>query len=457
MTFYRHVPMWFSYIHCDDLARYLEKMAAEGWKFRGFRMGLEFEKAEPEILSYDVQIFNKNTEMDMRPEPDTEEFAQYCEAAGWEFVDSQRKYVVFKRISSKAQPIYTQEEKCREAFKAEMNYFLQWFALQLFWVFAACRMVIRNPEMIFFGNNILILCYSFFTIEAAISVLRFPFIIIWRLKQKRNLKESGSADFEGNIALKFIFESRRVITLLILLLVILTGSPRLQGVWISLLGISLLCFIIAWFRPGRGGNWTIQIVGTILIFVFSSIMIRTAVSNNADDMGKDISKAPLVITDISDTGRTPSAFKYEMNSTVFGTRKSLRSSYHTPGYIDEMNEWANSGEPYSATSPEGEAPVDLDEQILNYTLYDSKSEWIIAKVTKQQSGILMKMYKENEDCSRLWGTGNAFMIRSQRMYTYDDLYNYIYFAEYPKHLLVLTYSEELSEDQVLIIRERLGI
>ena len=49
--------------------------------------------------------------MDTRPEPDTEEFADYCAAAGWEFIDSSRKFVVFKKIRQDAVPIFTEEEK----------------------------------------------------------------------------------------------------------------------------------------------------------------------------------------------------------------------------------------------------------------------------------------------------------------------------------------------------------
>ena len=40
----------FDYMHCDDFALYLGKMAAKGWHFREWGIGLKFEKGEPEQI-----------------------------------------------------------------------------------------------------------------------------------------------------------------------------------------------------------------------------------------------------------------------------------------------------------------------------------------------------------------------------------------------------------------------
>ena len=36
----------FDYMHCDDFAKYLERMAAKGWHFKEWGAGLKFEKGE---------------------------------------------------------------------------------------------------------------------------------------------------------------------------------------------------------------------------------------------------------------------------------------------------------------------------------------------------------------------------------------------------------------------------
>ena len=73
----------FDYMHCDDFAKYLSNMAAKGWHFKEWGVGLKFEKGEPKQAVYAVEVFTKASENDMRPEPNTQEFAAYCEAAGW--------------------------------------------------------------------------------------------------------------------------------------------------------------------------------------------------------------------------------------------------------------------------------------------------------------------------------------------------------------------------------------
>ena len=53
----------FRYRECDNLALYLEKMAREGWIFRDWRLGMVFEKEEPQKLEYAVEVFSEGNEM----------------------------------------------------------------------------------------------------------------------------------------------------------------------------------------------------------------------------------------------------------------------------------------------------------------------------------------------------------------------------------------------------------
>ena len=57
----------FDYMHCDDFAKYLERMAAKGWHFKEWGAGLKFEKGEPTQVTYAVEVFNKASENDLRP------------------------------------------------------------------------------------------------------------------------------------------------------------------------------------------------------------------------------------------------------------------------------------------------------------------------------------------------------------------------------------------------------
>ena len=105
----------FDYMHCDDFAQYLEGMAAKGWHFREWGVGLKFEKGEPEEATYAVEVFTKASENDLRPTPDTEEFADYCEAAGWKFIDAKQKFCIFKKIEDDAAELFMPEERVANA------------------------------------------------------------------------------------------------------------------------------------------------------------------------------------------------------------------------------------------------------------------------------------------------------------------------------------------------------
>lgn len=114
----------FQYRECDAFAAYLRKQSLQGWHFKEWRLGLVFEKGEPEDIIYDVVVFPKRTEMDTRPEEDAEEYAEYCEEAGWKLLDGQRKFCIFRREKEDAVPIVTPEERLKNVWKAESRLLL---------------------------------------------------------------------------------------------------------------------------------------------------------------------------------------------------------------------------------------------------------------------------------------------------------------------------------------------
>ena len=127
------VRKFFSYRNCDDFAAYLNHMARQGWHFREWRAGLVFEQGAPEDSVYAVEVFTKAEETDTRPLPETEEFAEYCEAAGWKLVDANRKFVVFKRIREDALPILTDEERFEAISTTDGHSIWRWLGVSLAW------------------------------------------------------------------------------------------------------------------------------------------------------------------------------------------------------------------------------------------------------------------------------------------------------------------------------------
>ncbi|MBE5950583.1 MAG: DUF2812 domain-containing protein [Lachnospiraceae bacterium] len=116
---YKTVRKQFDYMHCDDFAAYLSEMAAKGWHFKLWERNLVFEKGEPADVTYAVEIFREARDSGFKPDPSVFEFSEMCEAAGWQFVDSRRKFCVLRKVSPDASPLFTPEERLQNALKEE--------------------------------------------------------------------------------------------------------------------------------------------------------------------------------------------------------------------------------------------------------------------------------------------------------------------------------------------------
>ena len=221
----KHTPLFYSYDACDDLSLYLERMAAKGWRFRAFRLGLEFERCTPCTEHYDVQVFLKNTEMDTAPEPDTEEFAAYCEAAGWEFVDSSRRFVVFRRISDDAVPIVTTEERLGSVFSAELRFRLMRLATFSLLLASFLMQAASRPETWLFGHpTLFILVYS--ALAFLYYLIRIPLLIVWRGQKARVLERTGGVTCRGGLVSSPVRGILGLIPLVLILVLYAASRPH---------------------------------------------------------------------------------------------------------------------------------------------------------------------------------------------------------------------------------------
>ena len=178
---------YFKYRECDAFAKYLEEQAAKGWHFKEWRLGLVFEKGEPRKVKYSVEVFPKGDDRDSRPEKDAEEFAEYCEAAGWKLIDGQRKFCIFKATRRDAVPIATPEERYENICKAERERLwlpfvyvpFVWIMFQVMWG-DGYKFLFQNSELCFV---IMMLILMFGSIVDGLSAL------LWRRKKKRQIVE----------------------------------------------------------------------------------------------------------------------------------------------------------------------------------------------------------------------------------------------------------------------------
>lgn len=115
----RRVFLSFHYHECDEFVAYLTEMAAKGWAFRYWGLGLVFERCEPCRTEYAVTVFERTGNEVMRGHPLTEEYSEYCEQAGWQFVDAKYHFCIFKKVREDAIPIETTEDRFAKIVKRE--------------------------------------------------------------------------------------------------------------------------------------------------------------------------------------------------------------------------------------------------------------------------------------------------------------------------------------------------
>ena len=244
---------------CDGFAEYLQRQSMQGWHFKEWRFGMVFEKGEPKAENYRVEIFPKGADMDMRPGENTKEYAEYCEAAGWKFIDSRGKTCIFRQEVEDAVPIVEPEERFDTILKAEWsewrNSFLVALLLSAWYLFVFWTM---DFERWAFDGLLLFMLVSML-ILAVFGIGDAFYLMYWGKKQRQRLfngediyykKERYSANY-GRILFLFVF---------LFMMVRQRHTPQAAGIWAPnlIMIIGLFLFGVHWKLPMRHFRFFLQ-------------------------------------------------------------------------------------------------------------------------------------------------------------------------------------------------------
>ena len=369
----------FDYMHCDDFAKYLSDMAAKGWHFVEWGAGLKFEKGEPEQAVYAVEVFQKASENDMRPEPNTQEFAEYCEAAGWKFLDAKQKFCIFKKIDPSAIELYTPEERVNNAMKSTFS----GSAIILLVLYGLNSVLRWSSLATAFERNIF--SGSFF-FQIAIWTVMFIgqfLMLLSAFYKSRRLKKKvhrGEKIYIGNRQDGKYHVNIRDIYIGILILMLMYYFYILDRMDMIIFNILLVVGILTFFailnkmRPERDTGIAIQLT-------FVTVLILFIIGGNwfifSKDMEDKVSKdEPLLI---------PADYRecdYEVDHTSYNGDENFLGSVDR--YI--VNNSA-------------------DDYILYY-IYRSEYAWILDKIWKVEIAD-EEANKEVVDCTLAWDAQKA--------------------------------------------------
>lgn len=421
---YKHVYPNFRYIECDDFAAYLEKMASEGWILDSWPSSLKFRKEEPQELHYAVDIFPKTTDNDMSPTPATEEFAEYCRAAGWEFIDSRRKFCVFKQIRDDAVPIETEEEKFRNVTKAEGNLSLGNMivdvALSVLWISEG--LTLSFPEWFFSNFYLLIMViWGAMGVGSVISYLSF---IIFRQRTYR-LIEVGEQVYYGKHK-RSSFPARwgwAILVSVLLIGVMLTTDgmePLVPIVAAAVAACLFVLWLISRLRPSRGESIAASVTLPFILLII--VMVAVFIAEDSIPDSSDLSQAPFNPADY--TGVSESNVRmdsFDISSSIFGREVSVSLYYNH------------------------------DEEHVSYWVYDSSWNALLNAC----EGRLADRYFGGSDPSDWYSDDQIdkydLSVGGQTVSIQKD--SLVCIIRYPKRLILIRSSSTLTDDEAQKITE----
>lgn len=407
----------FDYLHCDDFAAYLEEMAAKGWHFREWGAGLVFERGEPETAVYAVEVFIDGSEYDTRPEVHTQEFAEYCEAAGWKLIDAKRKFCIFKRMREDAAAILTLEERLHNIAKEEKKGIWQkvglcsWMAALQVLQFTGSSFVNR-----IFSNHILLVDAMWFALFLA-SVGRCIHFYVWKAVSEKKLEQGEVVVFRKEKSL-FSFLNGWYgwitggVALLYCIAILLSGQYHLLAyVGGILVPLILMAYLIAKFRPDSVTNQIIQTIVPLLIFLVV-MTVSIGVMFTKEDEPVLVGDIPLLYADIGGEAGALEDVTLDGSESIFGSA---------------MRCW-----------------LYYEEEHIYYQVYKTDHQWILDKMWEDE---MERKYNQNgTDCADLWEAEAAVCTLPGR-----------YRVRYKDAILFLNLPEdmELTKFQADIIRSAL--
>lgn len=346
----------FDYRECDAFAEYLHRQSLQGWHFKEWKLGLVFEKGEPKDITYTVEVFPKGSEMDLRPGENVQEYAEFCDRAGWKLLDSQKKFCIFKQIDENAVSIVEPEERLQNIKKAEWQNWretsivgLGFTALYLyqFWKF-------DFEKWIF--SNFMLLVLVLIVITAICRMTDAVLLKTWE-KKKRQEIEQGEELFFGKCKSMTIF-GRYFIYLFIVGMILNVENAEQSKILLAtgmlLLFMILLNVFLSFWRPLAIDNGAVQFFATMFILVALGTFMRQGIEEKLER---------------------------NVSHSIFGF--SVEGEYQEDFYV-------------------------------NYKVYNSGSDWILNKIWREFD----IEGEETVKCNEEWGADEARRIGGDGMYFY---------------------------------------
>ena len=236
------------------IVKRLEKLAAKGWFLeRAENWGWTLRRGKPAQVRYAVTYFPGASVFDPGPTEDQETYADYCRAAGWEFVSSYGPVQYFRSDLPDPAPIETdQGEKLAAIHRAMTKTTLLVYGLAL-----VCALLLlaeqmqtlrQTPFSVLSSNGELVFLAVFFVMGLCAVIVPADYLI-WYFRSKQSV-EDGGACLPGHTWLRYVTNITLLLCLAVLLGVVLAAAGSVRR------GLLVLALLILRFLP-YAALWTV--------------------------------------------------------------------------------------------------------------------------------------------------------------------------------------------------------
>ena len=179
------------------IVKRLEKLAAKGWFLeRAENWGWTLRRGKPAQVRYAVTYFPGASVFDPGPTEDQETYADYCRAAGWEFVSSYGPVQYFRSDLPDPAPIETDERAKLEAIhrtKTKNTLLASGLVLVVLAIFWSGQLrVLRQTPLSVLSDNVRLAILAVFLILSLCAVIAPVDYLIWYFRSKRSVENGGT-------------------------------------------------------------------------------------------------------------------------------------------------------------------------------------------------------------------------------------------------------------------------
>ena len=234
------------------IVKRLEKLAAKGWFLeRADNWGWTLRRGKPAQVRYAVTYFPGASVFDPGPTEDQETYADYCRAAGWEFVSSYGPVQYFRSDLPDPAPIETDEGAKLEAIhrtKTKNTLLASGLVLVVLAIFWSGQLrVLRQTPLSVLSDNVRLAILAVFLILSLCAVIAPVDYLIWYFRSKRSV-ENGGACLPSRTWLRSAANILLLSCPAALLGVVLAaaGSVRRIALFLVLLALQFLPYAALW-------------------------------------------------------------------------------------------------------------------------------------------------------------------------------------------------------------------